>query len=351
LTQAWQATPPASQSAPQSAPQAQTAGIGVLLINLGTPEAPTAAAVRTYLTEFLNDKRVIEDTSLRWRIVKSLVLRLRPRRKARDYAKIWDRAHNESPLKIITRAQAEKLASVVAPLSSHVTVEWAMRYGKPSIASKLDDLIAHGCDRILIVPLYPQYAAATTATACDEVFRALMRMRRQPAVRVAAPYFDDPVYIEALASSLKAAIRGLGFEPEMILASYHGIPVEYAKKGDPYPKHCEATTRLLREKLGLDESSLLMSYQSRFGRAEWLEPSTDQTVKRLARNGVKNLVVLTPGFSADCLETLEEIAIENGRLFKRHGGRNFAAIPCLNDSEPGVQVIREVVLRELKGWM
>jgi ferrochelatase len=229
-------------------------------------------------------------------------------------------------------------------------VDWAMRYGNPSIASRIAALADAGCDRLLVVPLYPQYAAATTATVCDEVFRVLMKMRAQPTLRVAPPYHDDPVYIDALATTLRAELARLPFAPDVILASFHGIPKDYADKGDPYPHHCEITTRLLRERVGMDERKLRLTFQSRFGRAEWLQPYTDKTVEALAKSGVKNLAVITPGFSADCLETLEEIAVENRDIFKAHGGANFAAIPCLNDGAAGMAVIRHLVERELQGW-
>ena len=337
--------------APDAAP-APAGKIGVLLVNLGTPDAADAAAVRRYLKEFLTDPRVIENQGPLWDIVlNGIILRIRPRRKARDYAKIWNREKNESPLKTITRSQAEKLGRMLEPFGSHILVDWAMRYGNPSIAARLGELVAQGCERILILPLYPQYCAATTATVGDEVFRVLTRMRYQPAVRFAPPYYNDALYIDALASSSRAAVSGLGFEPDVILASFHGIPQAYVDKGDPYYVHCIETIRLLRGKLALDETKLLLTFQSRFGRAQWLEPATDQTVKQLAQKGVKSIAVITPGFSADCLETLEEIAVENAHIFRRHGGANFAAIPCLNDSPPGMQVIAQIVERELKGWV
>jgi protoporphyrin/coproporphyrin ferrochelatase len=333
-------------------PSGATGRIGVLIVNLGTPDATDPRSVRRYLKEFLSDRRVIEDSGLLWKIVlHGFILRFRPRMKGPDYEKIWNRDKNESPLKTISRAQSEKLATALAPLGTKVSVDWAMRYGNPSIASRLDALAPAGCDRVLIVPLYPQYAAATTATVCDEVFRCLMRMRWQPTVRVTPPYYDDAVYIDALASSLKAALEGLSFRPEIILASYHGIPEDYIQKGDPYYCHCAKTTRLLRERLGFDDSKLRMTFQSRFGRAEWLKPYTIETVQRLAEGGCKNLMVITPGFSADCLETLEEIAVENASVFKEHGGENFAVVPCLNDSEPGMRVIETLVERELRGWV
>jgi ferrochelatase len=327
-------------------------GIGVLIVNLGTPGASDAAAVRRYLKEFLTDRRVIEKNNWLWKLfLNGVILPIRSRRKARDYQKIWNREKNESPFKTITRSQSEKLAGILEPLGKHVIVDWAMRYANPSIASRLEKLMARGCDRILVMPLYPQYSAATTATVADEVFRYLMKLRRQPALRIMPAYCDDPYYIEVLASSLKAELKALPFAPDMIMLSYHGMPKDYVLKGDPYQSQCERTTQLLRENLGLDESKLMMTYQSRFGRARWLEPYTIKTVKALAKKGMKNLVVVTPGFSADCLETLEEIAVENAQVFKRAGGKNFAAIPCLNDSEAGMLMIWQLAMRELKGWV
>jgi len=336
---------------PADHPKVQSGSIGVLVINLGTPDATDARSVRRYLREFLHDKRVIEEDTIIWKFVlNAIILPLRPRRKGLDYEKIWNREKNESPLKTITRSQADKLSAVLSRRGKRIVVDWAMRYGNPSIHSRLAALVGQGCERILVVPLYPQYAAATTATVCDEVFRALMDMRWQPALRVAPPYFDEPAYIEALAASLEAYLKTLTFAPDMIIASFHGIPRSYFDKGDPYYCHCAKTTRLLRERLQVDDSRLVMTFQSRFGRAEWLKPYTDVTVKDLAARGVKNLVVITPGFSADCLETLEEIAGENAEYFRHAGGENFAAVPCLNDSEPGIRVIEAVVLRELQGW-
>jgi ferrochelatase len=344
-------TPTPAQS-PADPSRAAAGGIGVLLVNLGTPEATDAESVRRYLKEFLADKRVIEETGLVWKIVlNGFILRFRPRRKGKDYDKIWNRERNESPLKTITRSQAEKLGSILEPLGKHVVVDWAMRYGNPSIASRLAALAEKGCDRILVVPLYPQYAAATTATVCDEVFRFLMTLRRQPSLRVAPPYFDEPVYIEAIASTLETELTRLPFTPDVILASFHGMPQAYVDKGDPYYDQCVETVRRLRARLKLDEDKLRLTFQSRFGRAVWLQPYTDMTVKSLAKQGVKNLAVITPGFAADCLETLEEIAVENAHIFKKNGGENFVHIPCLNDSEPGMLVIWTVALRELKGWV
>jgi ferrochelatase len=356
-TEAPAETPPAAEG---STPAANTAaapekverGIGVLLVNLGTPDAPDAAAVRRYLKQFLTDPRVIEKRGLLWKLIlNGVILPIRSRRKARDYKRIWNNDKNESPFKTITRSQAEKLASILQPLGKHVIVDWAMRYANPSIASRLEALIARGCDRLLVMPLYPQYAAATTATVADEVFRYLMTLRRQPALRVLPAYYDDPYYIEVLSSSLKAELKGLPFAPDVILLSYHGMPKDCVLKGDPYEAQCVRTTELLRAQLGLDEEKLMMTFQSRFGRARWLEPYTIATVKALAKKGLKNLVVLTPGFSADCIETLEEIAIENAHVFKRYGGENFTAIPCLNDSEAGMLMIWQLAMRELKGWV
>ncbi len=326
--------------------------IGVLLVNLGTPDATDYWSMRRYLKEFLSDPRVIEQNRIKWWLVLNLViLTIRPGRKGPDYDKIWNKKRNESPLKTITRAQSDKLGEMIDKTGGRIRVDWSMRYGNPSISSRLDALVAQGCERVLIVPLYPQYAAATTATVCDEAFRAFERMRFQPALRVASPYYAAPVYIDALASSVKARLAKLRFKPEVILASFHGMPKEYVAKGDPYYRHCAQTTALLRKKLKLDDKRLIMTFQSRFGLAEWLKPYTDATVKSLAARGVKNIAVVTPGFSADCLETLEEIAMENAEIFKQAGGTNFAAIPCLNDSLGGMAVIRDIVLRELKGWI
>jgi ferrochelatase len=325
--------------------------VGVLLVNLGTPDTADARGVRVYLKEFLSDPRVIEDQGLKWKLLlNGIILRIRPRRKARDYLKIWNTEKNESPLKTITRAQAEKLAAAIAD-HDHVVVDWAMRYGNPSMASRIEALTAQGCDRLLIVPLYPQYSAATSATVCDEAFRVLAGMRAQPTLRVSPPYYDDPDYIEALAVSISAHLATLPFAPELIVASFHGMPQAYVDQGDPYQAQCIATTDALRQHMGLDASKLILTFQSRFGFDEWLKPYTDKTIARLAKEGLRRIAVVTPGFSADCLETLEEIAQENAEIFKHNGGEQFAFIPCLNDSDPGMDVIRQLVLRELQGWI
>ncbi len=326
--------------------------IGVLLVNLGTPDATDYWSMRRYLKEFLSDRRVIEEHPVKWWLVLNLIiLTVRPGRKGRDYGKIWNKERNESPLKTITRSQSDQLEAMLDKVDKCLRVDWAMRYGNPTIASRLQALAEQNCERILLVPLYPQYAAATTATVCDEAFRALSAMRFQPAMRVAAPYYAEPVYIDALAASLSAGLAKLDFKPEVIIASYHGVPEDYVAKGDLYLAHCTETTRLLRQKLKMDDERLLMTFQSRFGNAEWIKPYTDATVKQLAERGVKSLAVITPGFASDCLETLEEIGMENAEIFHLAGGKNFAAIPCLNDSPGGMAVIRDVVLRELKGWI
>ncbi|MDH2386138.1 ferrochelatase [Bradyrhizobium sp. CER78] len=340
---------PFESAKPAAAPKSER--VGVLLVNLGTPDTADAAGVRVYLKEFLSDPRVIEDQGLVWKLIlNGIILRVRPARKARDYLKIWNTEKNESPLKTITRSQADKLAEAIAD-HDHVVVDWAMRYGNPSIKQRIEALAAQGCGRLLLVPLYPQYSAATSATVCDEAFRVLAGMRAQPILRVTPPYYDDPDYIEALAVSINDHLATLPFQPEVILASFHGMPKEYVDKGDPYQAHCIATTNALRKRLGLDASRLLLTFQSRFGNAEWLQPYTDKTVEKLAKDGVRRIAVVTPGFSADCLETLEEIAQENAEIFRHNGGEQFAAIPCLNDSDGGMDVIRQLVLRELQGWI
>ncbi len=334
---------------PPDHPPVLNGRVGALLVNLGTPEATDYWSMRRYLAEFLSDRRVIEAPRwLWWLILNLFILPRRPAAKGRDYDAIWNHERNEGPLKTFTRSQAEKLAAVFG--DARIEVDWAMRYGKPAIAERLAALQTKGCDRILVVPLYPQYCAATTATVADKAFAALQAMRWQPTLRVAAPWYDDPAYIDALARSTRAALAALDFEPEVLLASFHGIPRAYFDQGDPYYCHCAKTTRLLCEALGMGEDKLRMTFQSRFGRAEWLKPYTAETVKTLAAQGVKRVAVLTPGFAADCLETLEEIGVENAGYFKAGGGEKFAALPCLNDSEDGMRVIETVVRRELMGW-
>lgn len=336
-------TPPALADPPER--------VGVLLVNLGTPDTADAKGVRVYLREFLSDARVIENQGLIWKLVlNGIILNTRPRKKALDYQKIWNTEKNESPLKTITRAQSEKLAAALGS-HTHVVIDWAMRYGNPSIRSRIAELTKQGCDRILVVPLYPQYSAATSATVCDEAFRVLAGMRAQPTLRVTPPYYDEPDYINALAVSIDKHLATLDFTPEMIVASFHGMPQKYIDKGDPYRAQCVATTEALRNRMGPNAPKLLLTFQSRFGFDEWLQPYTDKTIEQLAKDGVKRLAVVMPGFSADCLETLEEIAQENCEIFLHNGGEKFSAIPCLNDSDEGMDVIRQLVLRELQGWI
>ncbi|QPC91023.1 ferrochelatase [Mesorhizobium sp. INR15] len=325
--------------------------IGVMLVNLGTPDGTDFKPMWRYLREFLSDPRVIELNRAIWYpILYGLVLTTRPKKSGSNYARIWNREKNESPLRTYTRAQGEKLAEALRDLPD-VVVDWAMRYGNPSTESVAKRLVEQGCDRILSFPLYPQYSATTTATANDQLFRALMKMRRAPAVRSVPPYYDEPVYIEALARSIEQHLATLDFEPEVVITSYHGIPMPYFEKGDPYHCHCQKTTRLLRERLGWDEKKLIIAFQSRFGAQEWLQPYTDKTVEELGKRGVKSIAIVNPGFSVDCIETLDEIGREVAETFHHAGGENFAHIPCLNDSAEGMAVVEAMVRRELLGWV
>ncbi|WP_315925714.1 ferrochelatase [Mesorhizobium sp. SP-1A] len=323
---------------------------GVMLVNLGTPDGTDPRSMRRYLAEFLSDRRVIEWPRAIWYpILHGIVLNTRPKKSGALYDKIWNREQNESPLRTFTRAQGEKLGEALKETGVHV--DWAMRYGSPSIESVLDRMLAEGCERIVMFPLYPQYSATTTATVNDKFFEALSKLRAMPSVRVVPPYAGEPVYIEALARSIETHLATLDFEPEVVLASYHGIPQSYARRGDPYPAQCEQTTRLLRERLGWDEKKLMVTYQSRFGPEAWLQPYTDKTVEKLARDGVKSIAAFNPGFVVDCLETLEEIAGQASEIFHHAGGKNFTHIPCLNDSPEGMAVIETLVRRELSGWI
>lgn len=340
----------ASSPLPAAHPAVLTGRIGVLLVNLGTPEATDYRSMRRYLAEFLTDRRVIEWPRAYWYpILYGIVLNRRPQRVGKAYAAIWNKEKDESWLRTYTRSQAEKLGRRLAASFPGLVVDWAMRYGRPPIPERLDAL-AQGCDRILLFPLYPQYSASTTATVNDKAFAALMRMRWQPALRIVPPYYDDAAYIAALAASLRTHLGTLGWEPEAVIASFHGIPRSYFEKGDPYYWHCMTTSRLLREALGWDERRLVTTFQSRFGPEEWLQPYTDETVRRLAREGVRRLAIINPGFVSDCLETLEEIAVLAAGAFRAAGGDRFTHIPCLNDSEQGMAVIEHVVRRELQGW-
>ncbi len=336
---------------PKDHPRAAYGRIGVLLLNLGTPDGTSYWPMRSYLKEFLSDERVIEEPKWKWwPILNLIILTVRPGKKGKDYATIWNNEKDEGPLKTITRSQAEQLA---ARLADHdkIVVDWAMRYANPSTESRIRALQEQGCDRILLLPLYPHYAAATTATACDQAFRALMKMRWQPAVRAAPSYHDHPVYIDALARSMKKSLADLDFEPEKIIATFHGMPQKYLLKGDPYHCQCQKTSRLLREKLGIAPERWLTTFQSRFGNDPWLQPYTDMTVESLARTGTKRLVLVAPGFSADCLETLEELDGENRHIFEDNGGEKFAYLPALNDSAEGIDVIEAIARRELMGWI
>jgi ferrochelatase len=335
---------------PAGHPPVRTGRIGVLVANLGSPSGTDYWSMRRYLKEFLSDRRVIETPRLLWwLILNGIVLTTRPSKSGHAYSIVWNRERDEAPLITITRAQAEKLAARLD--DDRIVVDWGMRYGDPSIPSRMWALKEQGCDRILVAALYPQYAAATTATANDSAFAALESMRWQPAVRTLPPYHDDPAYIDALATSLEAGLAGLDFTPEVVVASFHGLPKSYLDKGDPYHCQCHKTTRLLRERLGWPKEKLLITFQSRFGRAEWLQPYTDVTLEELAKNGVRRIALITPGFSADCLETLEEIAMRGQESFIEAGGEKYATLPCLNDSPEGMALIEHLVRRELMGWV
>ncbi len=333
---------------PNSHPEVAFGKTGLLLVNLGTPETPDAKGLRPYLKQFLSDRRVIETPPVIWQpILRGIILNTRPRKSAKAYAKIWRQESNESPLRYYTRVQAEKLQ---AEIGDEIKVDWAMRYGAPSIEDKLADMKAAGCERIAVVALYPQYSASTSASVYDDVFRALLKLRWQPAIRTAAPWHDSADYIDALAQSVTDHLDGLDFEPEVIIASFHGLPQSYFKKGDPYHCHCAKTARLLREKLGMDDKKLRLTFQSRFGPAKWLEPYTDKTVVELAEQGVKKITVVTPGFISDCVETLEEIGLELEGEFSEAGGTHFSTVPCLNDGALSVSLLKKIADRELAGW-
>lgn len=340
-----------AENLPDDHPKVSFGKVGVLLVNLGTPDGTDYWSMRRYLAEFLSDRRVIEWSRLYWYpILYGIVLNKRPQKVGKAYEEIWNKERNESYLRTYTRSQGELMAERLKDLDN-VVVDWAMRYGKPSIAERIDALKENGCDRIVLFPLYPQYAASTTATVNDKAFEHLMKLRWQPALRTVPPYHDDPAYIEALANSVRRQISTLGWEPEMLIASFHGIPQSYFKAGDPYHCHCQKTGRLLQEALGLTDRNFMVTFQSRFGPEEWLQPYTDKTVEKLALEGMKRIAVINPGFVSDCLETLEEIAGEAGEIFLHHGGEKFAHIPCLNDSDDGMTVLETVVRRELQGWV
>ncbi|GBQ33053.1 ferrochelatase [Gluconacetobacter azotocaptans] len=324
--------------------------IGVLLTNLGTPDGTGYQAIRRYLSEFLSDRRIIEASPAIWQpILQGPILTLRPRRTGAAYRRIWHAQRDESPLRTHTRAQAEGLAERLA--ADGVAVEWAMRYGNPAILSGIDRLLRRGCDRILLLPLYPQYSATTTATANDQAFRALMRLRNQPAIRTVPPFPDHPLYIDALARSVRETLADLPFAPQRIVASFHGLPRDYVARGDHYPQDCERTIAALRRALDMDEATMPLTYQSRFGPARWLEPYTAPLVRALPAQGVTRVAVIMPGFMADCIETLDEIGNEVRAEFIAAGGTDFALIPCLNGAPAAIDLLEALARRELAGWL
>lgn len=334
---------------PVSHPPLLRPRIGVLLVNLGTPTAPTAPAVKRYLKQFLSDRRVVEIPALIWQpILRGIILNTRPKKSAAAYAKVW--TPDGSPLAAFTIAQTKALQATMGDVAD---VRYAMRYGAPSIGDQLAAMKADGCDRILVAPLYPQYSGATTATVNDDAFRALTAMRWQPALRTLPAYHDDPIYIAALKTSVAASLAKLDFTPEVILASFHGMPERTLELGDPYHCHCRKTARLLSEAMAdiLDGRRLEVSFQSRFGRAKWLDPATDVTLERLAKEGVRKLAIFAPGFSVDCLETLEELAMQGHEEFEAAGGTHFAYLPCLNADTQGMEMLEHIIRRELSGWI
>lgn len=325
--------------------------VGVLLVNLGTPEATDYWSMRRYLKEFLSDRRVIELTPfLWWPILNLIILSFRPQKSGHAYAGIWNKERNKSPLKTFTRGQAEKLKLDLADLNN-VVVDWGMRYGQPPVGERIQALKDEGCDKILLFPLYPQYSAATTATALDRAFDALRKMRWQPITRSVPPYFDRPEYIDAIAQSLTQHMKTLSWKPDRILVAFHGLPREYLNKGDPYHCQCQKSARLLREKMGYSKEEMQIVFQSRFGKAEWLKPYAQDTVEELPSQGIRNLLMISPGFASDCVETLEELAMGLEETFKEKGGENFSVVPCLNDSDASIRMLSGLIRNELKGWL
>ncbi len=325
-------------------PEIKFGKTGVLLINLGTPDSTSWWDIRRYLKEFLSDRRVIEVNPLIWQIILNLfILTFRPSKTAHAYKKIWRKESNESPLLFFTRSQANKLKSDIG--NDKIIVDFAMRYGNPSIKSRLNKLKKEGCENIVILPLYPQYAAATTATVCDEVYRSLMGMRWQPSLQIIPHYESEPLYIDALVASIEKKINKIDWKPDLIICSYHGIPKSYFDKGDPYHCYCHKTTRLMKEKF--NKVDIQTTFQSRFGPQEWLTPYTDKTLEELPKKDIKNLLVICPGFASDCVETLEEINIQGRESFIKNGGKNFDLIPCLNDSSDHIGLFKELVKKYL----
>ncbi len=339
--------------APADHPGLPRPKIGILFANLGTPDGYGYWPMRRYLSEFLSDKRVIDYPSWKWQpILQLVILTRRPRAKGRDYRSIWNHELNESPLLTITRRQVDKLrAGATARWGADVMVDFCMRYGNPSTDSVVRRMVAAGCEKILFFPLYPQYAGATSATANDQFFRALMKEKRQPAARTVPEYFDAPLYIDALAQSVERTYGALDHRPDMLVASYHGMPKRYLMEGDPYHCQCQKTSRLLRERLGWEKGTIDTTFQSVFGPEEWLKPYTVKHVAELARAGKRRIAVISPAFSADCIETLEEIQGEIREAFLHAGGESFTYIPCLNDDEAHVEALMEVVAQNLSGWV
>lgn len=334
---------------PPGHPPIRTPKVGVLLLNLGTPDATDYWSMRRFLSEFLSDQRVIETNPLFWQpLLQGVILSVRPQKSGANYKRIWDYQAGDSPLRVISRQQASKLQE---RLGGEAMVEIGMRYGNPSTEAGIKALQDAGCQKILLAPLYPQYSATTTGTANDKAFDVLKTLRWQPAIRTLPPYFDTPAYIEALAKSIADGVAKLDFTPDVILTSYHGMPVEYLDKGDPYHCQCLKTTRLVREYLGWPEEKLKVTFQSRFGPSEWLQPYTDKTLEALPGEGKKRVAVVAPAFSVDCIETLEEIAITGREQFEHAGGERYAYIPCLNDSELGMGMLETVIRKELAGWI
>jgi ferrochelatase len=321
-------------------PKVKFGKAGVLLINLGTPDSTSWWDIRKYLKEFLSDRRVIEVNPIIWQMVLNLfILTFRPSKTAHAYKKIWRRDTNESPLLYFTRSQAKKLKEKIG--GENIIVDFAMRYGNPSIKSKLNNLKSLGCENIVILPMYPQYAAATTATVCDEVYRTLMNMRWQPSIQIIPHYESEPLYISALINSIEAKLNSISWKPDLIISSYHGIPKKYFDKGDPYHCYCQKTTRLIKE--SFSSIDIETTFQSRFGPQEWLTPYTDKTLEKLPNRGIRNLLVICPGFASDCVETLEEIDIQGRESFLSNGGKNFDLIPCLNDNIDHIRLLEKLV--------
>ena len=325
-------------------PKVKFGKTGVLLINLGTPDSTSWLDIRKYLKEFLSDNRVIEVNPIIWQIILNLfILTFRPSKTAKAYKEIWMKNENKSPLRFFTEMQAEKLNKKIG--DEKIIVDFAMRYGNPSIKSKIESMHKNGCEKIIIFPLYPQYASPTTATVCDEVFRVLMKMRWQPAIQIIPHYESEPLYVKAIVNSIQKKLKEINWDPDIIIASYHGIPKKYFEKGDPYHCYCQKTTRLISEKF--KQIKIMTTFQSRFGPQEWLQPYTDKTLENLPKEGIKNVLVISPGFASDCVETLEEISIQGKESFLKSGGERFEFVPCLNDNDDHINLLEYLVKKNL----